>query len=249
MSNIYDTPTQTLFAAGSDNFEKLYTDVRKKEKRLYSLHQVAALPDVKPSHVHYDEWKIRKRSSKRLIYYLKKKNKHLKVLEIGCGNGWLSNKIAYHVDAEVVGIDVNKIELGQARTIWSHKIDLDFIYGDIRDNIFKQDHFDIIVFAASIQYFSPLKEILPVALSLLNTDGEIHIMDTKFYKERQIPEAIERSNKYYYELGHPEMMAYYFHHSWADLKNFNYTILSNPFSLVNRFFNYKNIFPWIKIRR
>jgi Methylase of polypeptide chain release factors len=248
MNTLYDKPKSAIDKK-REEFEKLYADVRKKEKRLYSLQQVAALPEIKPSHIHYNEWNVRKRSSERLINYLKKKNKHLKVLEVGCGNGWLSNKIAYHVDAEVVGIDINKIELSQARTIWSHKIDLDFIYGDIRDNIFKQGHFDIIVFAASIQYFPSLTEISDVAISLLNSEGEIHIIDTKFYKERQLLAAVERSNKYYLQLGYPEMAAYYFHHSWANLKNFNYTILSNPLSLANSVFNNKNIFPWIKIKR
>jgi 2-polyprenyl-3-methyl-5-hydroxy-6-metoxy-1,4-benzoquinol methylase len=248
MNILYDK-RESPVAKSRETFETLYAAVRKKEKRLYSLQQVAALPDVKPEHVHCDEWRMRKRSCERLISYLKNKQQHLKVLEIGCGNGWLSNKIAFHVDAEVVGIDINKIELSQARTIWSHKIDLDFVYGDIRDNIFKQDHFDIIVFAASVQYFQSLTEILPAALSLLNAGGEIHIMDTKFYRERELPAAVERTKKYYLELGYPEMVNHYFHHSWQELKAFNCAVLFDPASFINKFTGKKNIFPWIKIKR
>jgi 2-polyprenyl-3-methyl-5-hydroxy-6-metoxy-1,4-benzoquinol methylase len=247
MNTTYDK--RSLVARSREDFETLYADVRKKEKRLYSLQQVAALPEVSPTHVHCGEWTTRKRSSERLISYLKSKQQHLKVLEIGCGNGWLSNKMATDVDAEVVGIDINKIELSQAKTLWSHKIELDFVYGDIRDNIFKQDHFDIIVFAASVQYFSSLSEILPMALSLLNAGGEIHIIDSKIYRTRELQAAIERTKNYYVKLGYPEMAEHYFHHSWQQLKPFNYTVLIDPSSFINKLLGKNNIFPWIKIKR
>ena len=232
-----------------ENFERLYVDVRTKEERLYSLQQVADLPEVSADHVHYHEWKMRKTSCHQLINYLKKKNKRLKILEVGCGNGWLSNKIAFHLDAEVVGLDINKIELEQAKATWRQTTDLSFVHGDIRDNIFPSQYFDVILFAASIQYFSSLKEILLAALSLLNTSGEIHIMDSNFYSSKQVSAASERTNTYYAELGFPEMSAHYFHHSWNDLKQFNYKLLDQPRSIVNLLKGRQNIFSWIKITK
>ena len=68
----------------------MYLASRKKENRIYSDEQVVQLPFIEPTHIHYHEWQVRKRSALRLIHYLEKKNKPLSILEIGCGNGWLS---------------------------------------------------------------------------------------------------------------------------------------------------------------
>lgn len=223
--------------------------VREKEKRIYNLSQLAALPDIPSSHIHFNEWRSRKRSSRQLVDYLKKKSMHLRVLEIGCGNGWLSNKIADQVNSNVTGIDINNTELSDARVLWRQKKNLEFIYGDIRDDFFKSSHFDIIVFAASIQYFPSLPDILLVAISLLRPGGEIHILDTKFYEEEEVHAAIKRTEKYYSAIGYPGMAAYYFQHAWPQLDPFNYTVLYDPNSFTNRIFRRRNIFPWIKITR
>jgi SAM-dependent methyltransferase len=38
-----------------------------------------------------------------------------RVLEIGCGTGWLSNSIAVHYDCQVTGVDFNPVAIGRAR--------------------------------------------------------------------------------------------------------------------------------------
>ncbi|MEI9943399.1 MAG: hypothetical protein WDN26_04195 [Chitinophagaceae bacterium] len=45
----------------------------------------------------------------------------------------------------------------------------------------KDRQFDIIIFAAAIQYFPSLAGIINTALDLLKEDGEIHIIDSHFY--------------------------------------------------------------------
>ena len=51
-------------------FEELYLNVREYENRLINDEELRLLPDIDPSHLHYDEWQIRKRSSERLVAYL-----------------------------------------------------------------------------------------------------------------------------------------------------------------------------------
>jgi SAM-dependent methyltransferase len=75
-------------------FEQNYLQVRSAEGRLYSDAELAALPCVCEGHPLYDEWKIRKKSCQRLIVYLQQKASGLKILEIGCGNGWLAAQLA-----------------------------------------------------------------------------------------------------------------------------------------------------------
>src|SRR5580700_8334304 len=108
-------------------FERNYHELRLSEKRIYTDNQIAKLPEIEASHVHHVEWNFRKRSSGQLIALLKKKNKKLNILEVGCGNGWLSAKLAQIVDVQVTGIDINKIELIQAVTVFGNKQNLDFI--------------------------------------------------------------------------------------------------------------------------
>ena len=227
-------------------FEELYLAVRKKECRLYSNNEVRHLPSVPSDHIHFHEWEIRKRSSQKLISYLSKKNRKLTILEVGCGNGWLSARLSEIKEAEVTGVDINTPEIKQAQGVFNYQ-NLTFIAGDIHDLQKQEKQFDCIIFAASLQYFPESMEVCDVALSMLNKEGEIHILDTYFYKD--ITHAIERSKKYYQELGFPGMTGYYFHHSLKQLKRYHYLLMFNPGSLKNKFFLKKDPFPWIVIRK
>ena len=68
--------------------------------------------------------------------------------------------------AKVTGMDINTVELTQARKVFAKVTNLKFSEGDIRSGILGDEKFDLIVFAASIQYFESLKEILKVAISI-----------------------------------------------------------------------------------
>ncbi|HWZ13963.1 MAG TPA: class I SAM-dependent methyltransferase [Mucilaginibacter sp.] len=227
-------------------FGDLYIEVRRKEKRVLSDCQVMFLPDIEPSHIYFDEWQLRKRSSKRLIAYLEKKNQPLKILEIGCGNGWLSSKCAAIAGSEVTGIDVSDEEITQAKRLFK-KDNLEFRLDSFDPEKFSGGKFDIILFAASIQYFPSVKTILCDALSCLSEKGEVHILDSHFYKRNEIQGAAKRTKDYYSALGYPEMAAYYFHHAIDDLDEFNWEVLANPRGIYNKFTK-REPFYWIVIK-
>jgi ubiquinone/menaquinone biosynthesis C-methylase UbiE len=146
----------------------------------------------------------------------------------------------------VAGIDINEAELKQAGRVFGDK-NLQFIYGGIGSVDLIE--FDQIIFAASIQYFSSLKEIIGMAMQKLNPHGEIHILDTHFYKKGEIKEAQQRTIDHFTELGFPEMSAFYFHHSIDELNSFPNEILYQPSFFQKKLFNSKNPFPWICIRK
>jgi protein-L-isoaspartate O-methyltransferase len=229
------------------DFVEQYIGARSKEQRVYPNEEVAVLPQVPVSHIHYKEWQVRKASAARLINYLKHKNKALTILEVGCGNGWLSAAMSKISNSEVTGIDINEPELEQAKEVFKCVPNLHFIKGNIESSLLKKKSFDIIVFAASLQYFSSLFDVLKVAVSLLNKEGEIHIVDTHFYNANEISAAKERTKHYYSSIGFPSLADYYFHHSITDLRPFNYHILFNPFSLQHKLFGKKYPFYWIRI--
>ncbi len=230
------------------DFETLYLRLRQQEGRIYTDEELAQLPGIANTHPHYKEWRIRKDSSQKLVDHLKKKNKPLDILEIGCGNGWLSHRLSSIPDSKVIGTDINFTEIQQAARVFQNIANLHFMYTHTESGMFKEKKFDTIVFAASIQYFPSLSEAIKSIVRLLKPGGEIHIIDSHFYSIAQLGEAKQRSIIYYQSAGFPEMADCYFHHSLDDLKNYNYSILYDPKKLFTKFSRSKNPFHWICIK-
>jgi len=237
--------THSAIASTNADFEEIYLAIRELEKRVYSDEEVSRLPDVDPMHIHAAEWKIRKLSCMRLVNYLRKKRRSLRILEVGCGNGWVSAKLAEIPGADVIGLDINLSEINQASRLFV-KDNLEFVYDVFNEDSFPDKKFDVIVFAASLQYFPSVKAILDLALSQLQPDGEVHITDTHFYKPEEVAKADERSRNYCRALGYPQMSDYYFHHSIEELSGLHHHILINPHSIM-RLLDKRGPFHWITV--
>lgn len=235
------------FSSSSNEFEQLYIDLRIQEKRMYTDEEVMWLPDVSSDDVHRQEWKIRKASCQRLARYLASKKKALKILEVGCGNGWLSYHLSQVPGSNVIGLDVNLLELQQASRVFAAIPNLNFIYGGL--NAVENDRFDVIIFAASIQYFPSFSNIAQSALSRLNREGEIHIVDSHFYYQSEVEDARHRSLEYFKSKGFSKMDGFYFHHTLKELDEFNADILYNPNSIIHRILKKRNPFHWVCIKK
>jgi SAM-dependent methyltransferase len=232
-------------------FEKEYIELRNKENRLYTDDVVIHLPKIPLGHALHSEWKIRKHSLKKLLTYFRKKDCPKKILEIGCGNGWLSNGLATLPRSEVLGIDVNETELLQAVRIFNQHHNLSFAYADVMQKEFSIE-FDIILLASSMQYFSDLKLLISSLFKLLNENGEIHIIDSPVYGVDEVAAAQKRSNEYFERQQATPLSAFYHHHSWNSFEGLNVTILHNPSSFYNhitKLFTTNSPFPWIKITK
>ena len=227
-------------------FEEEYLALRKKENRVYTDDQVTLLPEIDPLHPHYKEWQMRKRSCRQLVHYLINKGKQLNILEVGCGNGWLCSHLAKASRGTVTGIDINKTELEQAKRVFAHLENLRFLHGGLEE-IVSHEKFDVIIFAASIQYFPTLDKILPLAFEHLDARGEIHILDSHFYKPQEVEAARQRSGAYYQTIHFPGMSNHYFHHSIEELKRYDHKILHNPNYIIHQIMKNKNPFYWICI--
>jgi ubiquinone/menaquinone biosynthesis C-methylase UbiE len=234
-------------------FAGLYLKVREKEKRIYSDEEVSMLPFVKRNHFYYREWEIRKHSFKKLRTYLQKRNKPFRILDLGCGNGWMSSSLSEINNSKVIGIDRNDFEIEQAKRVFKENEDVNFFCEDIlQTDIFNPEYFDIIVMAASIQYFADIRVLTERLLQLLKKNGEIHILDTQFYSESTLGKSKQSSADYYSTLGYPEMAGYYHHHLWSDIQKYNPEIRNR--SRIQKLFlkifkTKKNFFPWIIIRK
>lgn len=237
----------SIAAHTTRDFSKQYYLLRKAEGRIYTDEEVSLLPAISQQHRHYKEWLVRKASCDKLIKYLSNKNRSHQILEVGCGNGWLAANLAAVQDSNVTAIDVNAEELEQARRVFNKLSNLKFFNCSLDDALIKDSRYDRIVFAASIQYFSSLKTVLGNVMNMLKPGGEIHLLDSNFYSEKEIAAAKQRTMEYYQSIGFPEMINQYFHHAKEDLEEFDHEILYDPYSLINRFITNRNPFYWIKI--
>lgn len=81
-----------------------------------------------------------------------------KVLEVGCGCGWMSNSIGYHYDVEVTGIDFNPVAVKRA--------------SEVRDSLSLKPRFEV----ADLFDFKPrnVRYDLIISLGVLHHTGDCH---------------------------------------------------------------------------
>ena len=222
---------QSGFSTGE--FEKEYFDIRSKEGRVYDDETVKKLPFIE-----HPEWRIRATSAKKLVGQLRKE-KCTSFIEIGCGNGWLTNYIQSHLNITAYGIDVGKHELQQASRVSSGGAT--FFYGDIFSEAFNDLKADVIILAACIQYFPDPKRLIDI----LTKKGTVHIIDSPIYKPGTSINARERSKKYFDSKDASAMEQFYFHHEETTLPGAEFLYQPNRLKILLG----GSPFPWIRIRK
>jgi SAM-dependent methyltransferase len=133
-----------------DEFEREYTGIREKEGRMHDDNVARYLPEVGIDHPLYNEWKLRAYSAKHFVSYLEL-NRCRSIVEVGCGNGWLTSYIQNRMKISACGIDVEKKELQQAARISNGKSA--FVRGDIFSKGFDDLKADVVLLVSCIQYF------------------------------------------------------------------------------------------------
>jgi SAM-dependent methyltransferase len=229
--------------------ESAYLSVRTKEGRVYTDDQVLLVQELSKSHPQHKEWMIRKDSLKKIINVLKDNPKVNRILDLGCGNGWMSNSLN-KAGYEVVGLDINRLELEQAARLFTN---CTFFEGDVFDDVTDLQFFDAIIISAALQYFKdPILLIEHLKKNLLNQNGFIVIADTKFYKMQDVKSAQLRTQTYYQQMQISEMTSHYFHHQIDILNQLNASVIKSKsiFAEVrDRLKGIKNPFKLYKISK
>lgn len=231
-------------------FESLYLSVREKENRVLSIDDIKKLPEVPLSYQHRNEWEIRKKNITRIEKILGRQGQKKAVLDIGCGNGFFTNRLSKFAD-KVIGVDINLFELKQASEAFLLNNKIQWLCADVFDNtIFDRPEFDLITFCSSFQYFPNAIETINYCLQLLVPDGKILIIDTAFYQDNEIAKARKRSIDYYQKIGVLELSEFYQHHKWSDLQKFQFQDLFQQSTLSRLIFkNSISPFPCIEISK
>ena len=149
--DIIETEQLSINAIINRSFSKGVV-VRNGKGSIYSDNEVAHLPIISSDRPHYDEWKLREHSTKRLLKRLQKLGSSLNILVVGSGNRWLAAKLSNITSGEVMGIDINLRELLQAKPVFGSLRNLKFVATDISDGQFPDKQFDIIVFSIHTKF-------------------------------------------------------------------------------------------------
>jgi len=236
----------------NNEFESIYLKVRENEKRIYADDELLNLPFPSKNNPHKKEWNIRAKSYNRFKEYLRQKKDNLNILDLGCGNGWFSGQLSKSLNHDFYSVDVNLTELTQGRRVFNSN-QIKFIYADLFTADIPKTFFDVVIINAVVQYFPDFKKLFNHIFTLLKTNGEIHIIDSPVYKSAEAGNARQRTMDYYSLMDNEEMAEHYHHHTWDKLSDYNYKIIYDPHSFIQRLKRILSIkdspFPWIRIKK
>ena len=168
-------------------FIRDYETIRHSEGRgSTSEKYYRALPFKDLSGHHKADWRIRARSfnvlvNKVLTPLQNPLERSLKILDLGAGNGWLSNRLAAQGD-RVFAVDllINDLDGLGAWKYYEHTftpVQAEFNHLPIVDRFA-----DAVIFNASFHYSENYAETLKEALRVLSPQGRVVIMDSPVYR-------------------------------------------------------------------
>lgn len=184
-----------------------YESIRRSEGRgSNSANYYRALPFKDLNGEHKADWRIRARSFKVLVNRVltpiqNPLERSLKILDIGAGNGWLSNRLAAQGD-RVIAVDL-LVNEQDGLGAWKHyehsftPVQAEFNHLPIMDRFA-----DAVIFNASLHYSEDCVTTLKESLRVLSRDGRIVIMDSPVYRknasgEKMVAEREEQFKKKY----------------------------------------------------
>jgi len=114
---------------------------------------------------------------KSIQSYSKNSSKDTKILEVGCGPGYMSLELARH-QYQVTGLDVSTACIEVAKKLSAHdphrdnKDNLRYLRGNFTNpDIFKGEKFDVVLFFGSLHHFPKQNHVMEKIQRILNSEG------------------------------------------------------------------------------
>jgi ubiquinone/menaquinone biosynthesis C-methylase UbiE len=176
-------------------FIKDYESIRRAEGRgSTAANYYRALPFKDLSGEFAKDWGIRARSFRVLVNNVLTRlqsplERGLKILDLGAGNGWLSNRLSAQGDRVIaVDLSVNEQDGLGAWKQYEHPftpVQAEFNHLPIMDR-----YADAVIFNASFHYSENYAETLKEALRVVSSKGLIVIMDSPVYRRSEAGEKM-----------------------------------------------------------
>ncbi|RPJ27784.1 MAG: class I SAM-dependent methyltransferase [Chloroflexi bacterium] len=165
-----------------------------------------ALPFKDLSGHHQADWKIRARSFNVLVKNVLTRlqsplARSLKVLDLGAGNGWLSNRLSAQGD-RVIAVDLLVNDQDGLGTWKFYEQSFTPVQAEFNHLPIMDRFADAVIFNASFHYSENYAETLQEALRVLAPEGLIVIMDSPVYRrgasgEKMVQEREEQFKEKY----------------------------------------------------
>lgn len=157
----------------------------------------------------YDAWYTQKKGSfvdeveTNLAFKLIEIKKGMKILDVGCGTGNFSVKLA-NMGCKVTGIDISNEMLNVAKKKSNEQnLDIEFFNMDINDLKFEDNSFDVAFSMTAFEFIEDAKKALEELFRVVKKDGQILIgviagnsSWSELYKSEPFKETVFRYAKF-----------------------------------------------------
>lgn len=155
------------------------------------------------------DWHIRARSFTTFVKQVLSPLEHeqgaaMKILDLGAGNGWLSNRLAQRGHC-LAAIDLRTGELDGLGALRYYNSAILAVQAEFDRLPFMDDEFDLAIFNASLHYTSDYATTLEEALRVLVPSGRLAIIDSPLYHQAKSGQAMvsERQGRFKRLYGFP----------------------------------------------
>lgn len=187
-----------------------YESVRMAEGRGSSEPEYyQALPFFDLSGRYSADWRLRARSyttflRRVLVPLEKQRTAGMAVLDLGAGNGWLSNRLARRGHA-LAALDLRTGERDGLGALHHYDQPILAVQAEFDHLPFPEGEFDLIVFNASFHYATDYTITLRECLRALNPVGRLAILDTPLYRRAASGQTMvrERQTHFLHKYGFP----------------------------------------------
>jgi SAM-dependent methyltransferase len=166
--------------AAAGEFLRQYRTVRERDGyRVLDGNYYRALPDVVHDDAQHVVWQVRRESFARLRQLLlsRFRNGSPSVLDLGAGNGWLSNRLTQE-GCRAVAVDLLDDELDGLGACRHYDRTFPRVQADFDDLPFAARQFNAVVFNGSLHYAPDVAATLSRAATLLAPGGALAVVDS-----------------------------------------------------------------------
>jgi SAM-dependent methyltransferase len=162
-------------------FMRQYRLVCERECRRFAPDDYRSLPIVDRHHPHAAEWRIHRETYAHLLRRcFAHAPQQVRVLDLGGGCGWLSNRLA-ELGHRVVCLDLLDDDADGLGAAKHYRVPFAAVQADFDRLPFAPEQFDLVVFNGSLHYARDVAFTLRHARTVVAPDGALVVMDSPMF--------------------------------------------------------------------
>lgn len=187
-----------------------YRTVRDRDghRREWPADHYRTLPTVAPDNPQAVEWILRRETYHHLLrWVLASSSQPMRILDVGAGTAWLSNRLAM-LGQRVVAVDAMDDEADGLGACRHYGAPMLAVQADFDALPFAPKQFDLVVFNGSLHYAPDPAATLARARRMLSQDGVLAVMDSPMFHRDRDGDAMvsDKHRGFQADLGIPDVV-------------------------------------------